>query len=278
MFFKRITAAVLLCAFTLLSVCSCGAIDPRKERDGKPRKYFTISFDDGITQDKKIIEIFKKYDFTACTFFINTGLCGVSWPAVGAQYGRADVTHIRFTEDELRSGIYDGYDVAVHTLEHLSLKNFDENADELVHQIEGDADNIESITGRRPVGMAWPGGPTEYTETTVKNAAEHTTMKFARRMGPTYGFDLPTEFLKWDPTCSVSDNSVLDLARSFISAECTHDMLFYVWGHGYELDLYDRYGVLEELIKMMSEAEDVVLVTNTEFYELFKDEIPSLKG
>lgn len=269
----RRVIAVMLCAASLVSFCSCG-----KSAADKPKKYFTVSFDDGITQDRRIIEIFKKYDFTACTFFINTGLCGESWPLVGIQAGRPGVTHIRFTEDELRSGIYDGYDVCVHTLEHLSLKNFDSDPDELARQIETDADNIESITGRRPAGMAWPGGPTEYTDETVKNVAEYTTMRFARRMGPTYGFDLPDEFLKWDPTCSISDNSVLDLARSFIAAECTEDMLFYVWGHGYELDLYDRYDVLEELIKMMTEADGVVPVTNSEFYELFKDKIPPLKA
>ena len=43
------------------------------KRDGTPKKYFTISFDDGITQDERIIEIYKKYNFKGGTFFIDTG-------------------------------------------------------------------------------------------------------------------------------------------------------------------------------------------------------------
>ena len=53
------------------------------------------------------------------------------------------------------------------------------------------------------------------------------------------------------------------------------DQLFYVWGHGYELDQLSYYDEFEKLVKMMAEADDVVLVTNSEFYQLFKNEIPS---
>ena len=44
-----------------------------------PKKYFTLSVDDGVTQDLKIIDILKKYNMYCCTFNINTGLCGADW-------------------------------------------------------------------------------------------------------------------------------------------------------------------------------------------------------
>ena len=55
-------------------------------------------------------------------------------------------------------------------------------------------------------------------------------------------------------------------------------MLFYVWAHSYEFDVPGArsYGEFEEFIKAISSAEDVVLLTNAEFYQLFKDEIPSV--
>lgn len=247
---------------------------PKKE--GK--KYFTLSFDDGITQDLKIMEICKKYGFTGCTFNINTGLCGVNWEWVGQQFNRPDVTHQRFTEEELRSGVYDGFDVEVHTLHHPSLKQYDTAPLAMKSEVQGDADNIYDITGVKPVGMAWPGGDTEYTEATAHQVVANTDIRFARTITSTYSYALPEYFMMWNPTCSISDNSVLNLAKSFLLTPCDDgDMLFYVWGHGYELDLYDNYGTLEELIKMMTEAEDVEIVTNAQFYELFKDQIPSWK-
>lgn len=248
------------------------------KRDGKPKKYFTISFDDGITQDLKIMEICKKYGFYGCTFNINTGLCGESWDWVGEYLGDPSLQHQRFTKDELKSGIYDGFDVEVHTLTHPSLKSYDKNLLKLRKEINRDARNIYRYTGVYPLGMAWPGGDTEYTDKTVDLVAGYTKMGFARAVGSTYGFALPEYFLKWYPTCAITDSNVLKYAEEFINAECNEDMLFYVWGHGYELDLYNSYGTLEKLIKMMTEAEDVVTVTNAEFYLLFKDEIPKWKN
>ena len=248
------------------------------KRDGTPKKYFTLSFDDGITQDLKIIEICKKYGFYGCTFNINTGLCGADWDWVGEAIGDPSVTHQRFTKKELKSGIYDGFDVAVHTLNHPSMKAYDNNLLKLKKEINKDAKNIYRWTGTYPTGMAWPGGDTEYTDKTVELVAKNTDMCFARAVTSTYKFDLPEYFLKWYPTCSVTDGNILKYAEEFLNAECDKDMLFYVWGHGYELDLLHNYDTLEQLIKMMAEADDVVCVTNSEFYLLFKDEIPRWKN
>ena len=247
--------------------------------DGKPKKFFTLSFDDGITQDLKVIEILKKYDVKCISFNINTGLYGANWDWVGPAIGDPSIPHQRFTEEELKTGIYDGYDVLVHTLNHPSLKNYDKRANQIKKEVGKDADNIEELTGVRPVGMAWPGGDTEYTDKTIELVLENTDIRFARGVTSTYSFALPEYFMKWMPTCSAIDPRCLTLAQQFIDAECTEDMLFYVWGHAYELDLNNGQGyeTFEQLVKMISEAEDVYLVTNTEFYNLYKDQIPSWK-
>ena len=247
--------------------------------DGKPKKFFTLSFDDGITQDLRLIEILKKYDVKCISFNINTGLYGANWAWVGQAIGDPSVTHIRFTEEELKTGIYDGYEVLVHTLNHPSLKNYDKSSAKIKKEVARDADNIEKLTGVRPVGMAWPGGDTEYTDKTIELVLANTDIRFARGTTSTYSYDLPEYFMKWMPTCSAIDPQCLTLAQNFIDAECTEDMLFYVWGHAYEFDLNNGagYDTFEQLIKMMSEAEDVYLVTNTEFYNLYKDQIPSWK-
>ncbi len=245
-------------------------------RDGTPRKYFTLSFDDGITQDLRLIEILKKYGFYKCTFFINTGLTGANWEWVGQYFNRPDVTHQRFTEEELKSGIYTGFDVECHTYTHPSLKNL--STRKVVQEVTKDSEKVQEITGIRPVGMAWPGGDTEFNEQNVRTVRDRTEIRFARCTTPTYGFNLPENFLLWYPSCSIVDSNVLELADRFLSADCTEDMLFYVWGHGYELDIYDIWDRIETLVSKMAAAAEngeVILVTNAEIYQLFKDEIPS---
>ena len=234
-------------------------------------KYFTFSFDDGITQDYRITEIFRSCGFYGCTFFINTGLCGVSWDWVGRQFGRPNVPHLRLTEDQLRSGIYDGFDVAVHTLHHPSLKMYDDTPEKITEEVGRDAENIKRIFGVSPVGMSWPGGEFQCTEKTIKTILQTTDIRYSRAVEPTYDFRIPDDFMLWRPTCSFSDGKVMELAEKFISYDGGGDALFYVWCHGYELDFNDSYGKLNELASLMTRQDDVICVNNTEFYKACMD-------
>ncbi|MBR5515307.1 MAG: polysaccharide deacetylase family protein [Clostridia bacterium] len=240
-----------------------------------PKKYFTLSFDDGTTQDTRIIEILEKYGIDCCSFNINTGLMGVNWSWVGESIGKPWLSHLRFTEEEIRSGIYDGYDVLVHTKTHPTLKDHDNDVERIVEEVEGCAEDIEDLTGTKPVGMAWPGGDDCRTPQTVKTVFENTSIRFARAYSPTYTYNLPNYFLDWHPSCHIFAPGLMEMARQFVEMTPTRDSLFYVWGHGYELDQEDFYDEFEAFIKYMSEAEGVEFVTNTEFYEIYKDQIPS---
>lgn len=244
-------------------------------RDNTPKKYFTLSFDDGITQDYKIMEICRKYNFKGITFNINSGLCGANWEWVADMIGVPGTAHQRLTKEELKNGAYDGFDVAAHTVNHASMCDYDNNPAGVFKEVQKDAFNLEKLTGTMPLGMAWPGGDSVYTEQSIENVYKYTTIRYARGTTPTYSFALPERFLKWEPTCSIVESNTMSLAKEFIEAEPTEDMLFYVWGHGYELDAFNLYDTLEQLIKMMSEDENIVCVSNTEFYLLFKDQIPS---
>ncbi|MBQ7699583.1 MAG: polysaccharide deacetylase family protein [Clostridia bacterium] len=245
-------------------------------RDGTPKKYVTMSFDDATQQDLKVIEILKKYGIDKATFFINTGLCGADWTAY------VGVSHVRFTMDELKTGIYNGYDLESHTLNHPSMKQYDSDPASVKRECMQDALNIFNLTGIYPAGMAWPGGTGDQTQTTRKLVYENTNLRFAR--GTVFQnslkarYKLPKEFLLWEPTNTMSDSSVLSLFQNYLKRECTEDMLFYGFSHGFEFDAHDTWGVFEQFIQMLSEAVKdgkVVLVTNAEFYQLFKDEIPA---
>ena len=248
-----------------------------------PMKYFTMSFDDGITQDARIIEILKKYNMP-CTFNINTGLYGVRWDWVATAVGKPGLLHLRFTKAELETGIYDGFDVEVHTLNHPSLAgNYGNNKSAIIREVGDDAKNIKELTGIEPVGMAYPGGlESDTSDYVIRTILANTPVRFARlavSAKKPSDFALPEYWMMWYPTCSICNIATAKtLFKRFAKAEVTdHDLLFYGWGHGYELDQNDSWDEFEELIKMISETEGIVFVTNAEFYELFKDQIPSWK-
>lgn len=246
----------------------------------KPRKYFTLSFDDGVIQDRAVLEILRRHRAYCATFNINTGLLGVdNSDFIRWAYKTDKLTHIRLTEDDIRGGVYDGFELAVHTLTHPSLKSFDSDPDSIAEQVCLDAENIRALCGVAPIGMAWPGGDADYTDVTVSHVYERTPVRYARGSTSTYGFSLPKSFLKWYPTCSFLDTRTDELADEFISAEPNEDMLFYVWAHSYELDIPGArsYAQLEGFIERIANADGVIMLTNGEFYEMFKDKIPCIR-
>ena len=248
--------------------------DTKLKRDGTYKKYFTLGLDDGITQDARIIEILKKYNAYCATFFINTGLFGKDWTSMVSQQEGKQVSHLRYTEAELKTGIYKGFDLECHGYSHASLDNFDTRPEHLKKQILPDVSKIAEISGYKPVGLAYPVGP--YTIDTIDNLLANTDIRFARTTTTTNSFKLPSNFMKWHPTAAIVDRNILDVAQRFLDTEPTDsDMLFYVWGHGYNLDSSDYWDEFEALIKMLAEDGNVVFVTNAEFYQLFKDQIPS---
>jgi peptidoglycan/xylan/chitin deacetylase (PgdA/CDA1 family) len=79
-------------------------------------KAVTFSFDDGVTQDIRLIEIFNKYGIK-CTFNLNSELLGKDGELT---YEGKKCTHNKVKPHEVAS-IYKDHEVAVHTLTHPNL-------------------------------------------------------------------------------------------------------------------------------------------------------------
>ena len=83
---------------------------------GNKMKAVTFSYDDGVTQDIRLIEILDKYGLK-CTFNLNSELLGMdgSLDREGVR-----VSHVKNKPSEVAS-IYKNHEVAVHTLTHPNL-------------------------------------------------------------------------------------------------------------------------------------------------------------
>lgn len=73
------------------------------------RKAFTLSYDDGITQDRRLIAMLDKYGVKA-TFNLNPGLFGQHGTVAA---GKKEVPHIKVTAEEAAQ-LYAGHEVAAH--------------------------------------------------------------------------------------------------------------------------------------------------------------------
>ena len=103
-------------------------------------KAVTFSYDDGVTQDQRLISLLNKYGLK-CTFNLNSELLGRPGSLLREE---VTVAHVKPRACEVRA-IYEGHEVAAHTLTHPMLPDLPD--DEVVRQVEQDRLNLSELGG-----------------------------------------------------------------------------------------------------------------------------------
>ena len=222
-------------------------------------KALTFSYDDGVTQDQRLISLFNKYGMKA-TFNLNSELLGK--PGSLLREG-VTVAHVKPLPEEVR-GIYEGHEVASHTLTHPMLP--DQSDDEIIRQVEQDRLNLSELVGYEVVGMAYPGGGVNFNAHVADVIREHTGIKYARTTISNYSFDPQSDLLVFKPT--VYHHREMDelerLADEFIALKPDTPKIMYVWGHAYEFDIRNDWDRFENILKRLSGHDDIFYGTNKE--------------
>jgi peptidoglycan/xylan/chitin deacetylase (PgdA/CDA1 family) len=225
------------------------------------KKALTLSYDDGITQDERLIALMKQYQIKG-TFNLNPGLMGdrdhLIQPGI-------DVSHYKFKKEEI-CRIYASQEIAVHSMTHPDLARVPQNM--AAYEIAECRKELEELIYTPVTGMAYPFGT--YNQN-VKDAAKSCGITYSRTTCSTHRFNLPSDFLEWHPTCHHTEGCLFDLLEEFIKpADDTFPhspLLFYVWGHSYEFDAYQQWNDIEKFLKTASEKKDVWYATNGEICE-----------
>lgn len=220
------------------------------------KKAVTFSFDDGVTQDIRLVEIFNKYGLKG-TFNINSALLGTAGELV--RNGKT-VRHDKIKASELKR-IYEGHEVAVHTLTHPDLRKLDD--DTIAWQIEGDRALLESLCGYPVVGMAYPYGT--FDERVLDVIRTKTKMRYARAVETTHGFDLQTDLLRFQGSVYYIEECLEEVVDKFLALQTDEPQLLYIWGHSYEMDAeYVSWEKFERICEKLSGKEDIFYGTNSE--------------
>lgn len=221
-------------------------------------KALTFSYDDGVTQDERLIGILNKYGLKA-TFNLNSELFG--------QYrevtlGNKNVSHQRVQSSDVKQ-LYTGHEVAVHTLTHPNLTQV--SKEEVIRQVEEDRKNLEQLVGYPIVGMAYPCGGVNNNEQVASLLQQHTRVQYARTITLTYSFAPQTNLYQFHPTVHHLDKeAMLRLAEEFLALQPDTPQIFYIWGHSYEFDGNNDWEWFEDFCKRISGKTDIFYGTNRE--------------
>ena len=222
-------------------------------------KALTFSYDDGVTQDARLIEMLNKYGLKG-TFNLNSCYLGGK-----GQLVREGVTvgHNKVAREDVRS-IYAGHEIAAHTLKHPFLPSIEDEA-EIIRQVEEDRLALSEIAGYEVVGFAYPGGGINHDARVENLVRANTGCRYARTTDATGTFALPTDPIAWNPTVyHIDTDEMFALGEKFLALNPDEPALFYVWGHSYEFDAWDFWARFEDFCRMMSGKEDIFYGTNRE--------------
>ncbi len=222
-------------------------------------KAITFSYDDAVTQDIEFIELLNKYNLK-CTFNINSELLGTNNILIREN---KRVAHYKVHQGDVK-GIYDGHEVAVHTLTHPKLPELEDA--EVIRQVEQDRLNLSEIVGYEVVGMAYPGGGVNNDDRVAEIIKNNTGVKYSRTITCNDSFDLQDNLYRFNPTVYHLDfDKMMELGEKFINLNPDKPQIFYIWGHTYEFDYRSDYLVkMEEFLKLISGHDDIFYGTNKE--------------
>lgn len=228
--------------------------------DGK-RKALTLSYDDGTIHDRKLVALMNQYGIKG-TFNLNSGIFGTKEQktvnGIDTDFSRIDAEEVKI--------LYQGHEVASHTVTHPSLTGLPANL--AAAEVLEDRSNLEELTGRPVRGFAYPFGTFNELVEEVLSACG---IEYARTVNSTNDFTLPQEFLEWHPTCHHEAMELMELARKFCEEDAGQAKVFYLWGHSYEFAQKDNWNLIEDFFNYINKFRDEIwMASNIEIFDYVK--------
>ncbi|MBO4616141.1 MAG: polysaccharide deacetylase family protein [Lachnospiraceae bacterium] len=225
---------------------------------GGLHKALTLSYDDGVEQDKKLIEIMVKYGLKG-TFNLNSGI----YAAEGTVYPEGTI-HRRMPKSEIdKLYIQNGMEVATHGYTHPFLNRIPPHV--ATKEIMEDRRTLEEQFNCVVRGHAYPFG---CFNDTVVDILKQCGIVYARTVRSTHWFNPPEDWLRLDPTCHHDDPKLFELCDMYLkmNGDWGYPQIFYLWGHAYEFEANNNWDRIEKFGELMGGHDDIWYATNIEIY------------
>lgn len=217
------------------------------------KKALTLSYDDGVEQDRELIRILDEYGIRA-TFNLNSGC----FAPEGTVYAPGTI-HRRMSKSAVQALYGQGnHEVSAHCLTHASLTEL--TPDQIAQEALQDRANLEEMFGVLVRGMAYPFGT--YNDKAVE-VLGNCGVAYCRTVNSTHRFEIPSDWLRLHPTCHHNDPQLMNLCDRFLTDTVPFGSeLFYLWGHAYEFEANDNWQLIIDFCKKMAGHEDIWYATN----------------
>ena len=221
-------------------------------------KAFNVTYDDGILQDVRFVELLNKYNLKG-TFNLNSGLMENEF-----EWTHESGVVIKRLPKEKVLSLYKGHEIASHTLTHTYLEG--KSNDEIMFELKEDKKNLENLFNREIKGFAVP---FDYYSDLIEDCTKKCGFEYARISEEILSFKPQTDYHRWKATVFHLDKSLEKLSNDFIS--CDEELaLFQIVGHSYDLDTENMWDEIESIFKEISSQDDILPMTTIEIIDYLK--------
>ncbi len=228
-------------------VWGSAAVDIRFVYPGWKYKALTFSYDDGVIEDRRLVEIFNRYKMK-CTFNVSAGRAG-STP--------------RFIPLSEYAELYKGHEIASHGYKHLNMNSLDDAAME--KEIREDLVSLEKAVGYPVKGFAYPYGANSER---VWQMLKKYGISYARTTGDSKAFSEPQNRLAMHPTAH-HNNNLLAIGKKYREYKGWGGVLSIcnIWGHSYEFERQGKWELIETFCREMADRPDIWYAANGEILD-----------
>ncbi len=225
-------------------------------------KALTLSYDDGVKHDKKLIEIANKHGLCV-TLNINSARLSDS--------DDGDCLSVQTLKELVSTG---NHEIAIHGAEHIALGKATPAVG--IHEVIECRKTLEQKFGGVIRGMA-------YADSGIRSVTENTSFDeietYLKMLGVAYArtlggdndnFSIPNDFYAWMPTAHHGNPKVFEYLKKFVSYELPSyiasrtSKLFYLWGHSYEFANENNWELFEKICQTAGGHDDIWYATNIE--------------
>lgn len=230
----------------------------RKLYPGGKSKAFNISYDDGVIQDIRFVELLNRYGLKG-TFNLNYGLMhqNFTWDH------ECGMTVRRLREQEVAS-VYEGHEIASHSYSHPYFDNMSET--EILKELGADKFFLERLTGREVAGYATP---FYYFSDLMEACVQHCGFEYARISEESNDYSAPENFYRWRGNKFHWDNDLEDFVQGFLNTD-QELALCQLVGHSYDLDVMNLWDRMERICYNVANSPKVWAATHIQLVRYLK--------
>lgn len=209
---------------------------------------FTISYDDAVGTDLRLMEIMRKNGikgtFNACSGIPDD-------PDYNIDVEKTPTA--KFTLPQIAE-YYKDFEIATHGMTHSFFRDLP--ATTVVYETMKDREVFEKMFSKRILGHAYPNG--SYNKETIA-ALRACGIIYGRITGGSHSFSIPEDWMEYQPTCAHTDKTLNELCDKFLAEPASYraPYLFTLYGHSYQFENDNNWYVIEDFLAKIGGKDNV---------------------